>query len=142
MHVVEYRRRRPQILIGLPYRDFADAKKKFPGTPIGTQHSLPFQSIYPLHIFTMPSEKAMAKSAKITKASVNEKRAKKVSDSDEETSSDGTSSSGSDDDATSSSGSDSGSESESDSEDEDLPTEIAKPTYVSARPCTFRRNSS
>lgn len=90
----------------------------------------------------MPSEKAMAKAAKIIKAPVNEMSTKKVADSDDETSSSGTSSSGSDDDdATSSSGSGSGSGSgsDSDSEEEDLPQHVTAPTYVSLLPYPSRR---
>lgn len=84
----------------------------------------------------------MAKAAKIMKTPVNEKSAAKVAGSDDATSSEGTSSSGSDDDATSSSGSDSGSGSESSSEDEELPVEVAKPTYASMRPYPLRCNGS
>lgn len=105
-----------------------------------TQPALP--AIHPYTSFIMPSEKAMAKAAKIIKAPVNEKSAAKVADSGEETSSEGTSSSGSDDDATSSSGSDSASGSESSSEDEELPVKVAKTTYVSMRPYPFRRNGN
>lgn len=121
-----------------------DQKKSSPSTQLAHPPRLFQTTLYPIPILIMPSEKAMAKAAKIIKAPVNEKSTKKVADSDDETSSSGSSSSGSgsdDDDATSSSGSGSGSGSgsDSDSEEEDLPQHVTAPTYVSLLPYPPRR---